>query len=740
MTIPADTSPEVCSESLDHRHRQARIARLAACLVLGWMFLPLFNGRFYVCDDLLNYHLPIRQFYSDCLVHGDAFDWMPSLFSGFFLTGSGQAGTYHPWHWLLYRWLPLQTAFNLEILSSYPFMLLGMKLFLQRHLRRPDAAWLGAIVFTFSGFCTLHFLHPNAISVIAHLPWLLLAHDIVIRRDRAGPGKIIVAEAGVALLTGSQLLLGYPQYVWFSLLAEIVYCLGFVSVPSRGLRVLLLLSSLKALGLGLGAIQILPSLAALAESDRTLLPAEYFFQHPLTAPDMLQWLNPFLTKSRVFGINTHELGLYCGAIPILLACVAICRIRDAAPDRRLVQVMLLMGLIALWLSFGRAGGLYVVQTWLPLVGKFRWPSRIIMLMHFVVAVLAAVGYLKLTARNQKSSQLPPFIFLVPCFSAAASLLVSIFYFRELKAPWTLMIIGPVLSALAVVMLRDLARGKHSTAFMLFIAGDLAAYGFTYEALNSTQTMPQIIASLQPPPGSPANGRIIVETHLSDNNPAFSGNKLLLTGWQQADGYEGLLPPNHLLGSNISIDGLRISGVRWIVNAGHHSKIAGLIPTVDDHWLEVPDPWPRVRLTKRTRTILNASEAVKRLTAEGPVLVDRELPDINGNPSPMDNVRLALDRPGNIAVEVRSSSTQLLVLSERFATDWKATIDGQPTLILKAEVDYMGVLVTKGPHLIHFSFAPVSVQNGRLVSFFAGVLLLTYILVRRQVLRFASPLV
>jgi hypothetical protein len=238
--------------------QQTRIARAAAFAILGWMFLPLLTGQIYVCDDLLNYHLPIRQFYSTCLKNGDAFDWMPSLFSGYFLTGSGQAGTYHPWHWLLYRCLPLEMAFNLEVLSSYPFMLFGMKLFLQRHFQRPDAAWLGAIVFTFSGFCTLHFLHPNAIAVVSHIPWLLLSLDVILR-DGSGAafGSGVIAESspvggatrvrytrrsadgmaliGIALLTGSQLLLGYPQYVWFSLLAEIVYCLGFVSWNSQGL-------------------------------------------------------------------------------------------------------------------------------------------------------------------------------------------------------------------------------------------------------------------------------------------------------------------------------------------------------------------------------------------------------------------------------------------------------------------------------------------------------------------------
>ena len=177
------TSENACPSVL----QQTRIARTAAFAFLGWMFLPLLTGQIYVCDDLLNYHLPIRQFYSSCLQNGDAFDWMPGLFSCYFQTGSGQAGTYHPWHWLLYRCLRLETAFNLEVLSSYPFILFGMKLFLQRHFQRPDAAWLGAIVFTFSGFCTLHFLHPNAIAVVSHIPWLLLCADVILRDGPESP-------------------------------------------------------------------------------------------------------------------------------------------------------------------------------------------------------------------------------------------------------------------------------------------------------------------------------------------------------------------------------------------------------------------------------------------------------------------------------------------------------------------------------------------------------------------------
>ena len=63
---------------------------------------PFFAGRIYSRNDLGAFHLPIRAFYARQIARGEAFDWMPQIFAGFYLSGEGQAGTYHPLHLLLY--------------------------------------------------------------------------------------------------------------------------------------------------------------------------------------------------------------------------------------------------------------------------------------------------------------------------------------------------------------------------------------------------------------------------------------------------------------------------------------------------------------------------------------------------------------------------------------------------------------------------------------------------------------
>ena len=200
---------------------------LAGLLLFGALAGPFFAGRICVADDLGAFHLPLRAFYAEQLARGEPFDWMPQLYSGFYLTGEGQAGTYHPLHWLLYRFLPLPAAFAWEVLLAYPLMAAGMWLFLRRRLGRSDAALFGGLLFATCSFNLLHVVHPNAVAVVAHIPWLLWAIDVVLTDSRRR--RVVLATTLIALLTGSQLLLGYPQYVWFSLLAEASY-VAFVLV------------------------------------------------------------------------------------------------------------------------------------------------------------------------------------------------------------------------------------------------------------------------------------------------------------------------------------------------------------------------------------------------------------------------------------------------------------------------------------------------------------------------------
>ncbi|HWG46079.1 MAG TPA: hypothetical protein VN688_25180, partial [Gemmataceae bacterium] len=124
------------------------LAALLGVLLLAIPAWPLLSGRVPIYLDLSMFHLPIRAFYSRCLAAGHSFDWIPHLYGGMFLTGEGEHGPYHPLHLLLYRWLPLDTAFSLETFLHCPLLFLGLFVFLRRYVRG-TAALLGALSYTF---------------------------------------------------------------------------------------------------------------------------------------------------------------------------------------------------------------------------------------------------------------------------------------------------------------------------------------------------------------------------------------------------------------------------------------------------------------------------------------------------------------------------------------------------------------------------------------------------------------
>ncbi len=133
--------------------------------------------------------------------------------------------------------LAARIALGGHYLAGYPLALAGMYWFLRRRLARRDAAMLGSFAFTFSSFNLLHFDQPGAMAAVAHLPWLLAIIDVIMVDGRRA--KVALAQAGLVLLSASQLLLGGWPYMPFSLLAEAGYTFFLgppAAAPAQRLR------------------------------------------------------------------------------------------------------------------------------------------------------------------------------------------------------------------------------------------------------------------------------------------------------------------------------------------------------------------------------------------------------------------------------------------------------------------------------------------------------------------------
>jgi hypothetical protein len=696
----------------------------ASATILGLLASPILWGGVYHEDDLGGFHLPLRYFYARCLAKGDDPCWFPGSFCGYYLHGDGQVGLFHPLHWALYRFLPLWSAFDLELLLNYPVVFAGTYLLLRRRNLPADAALFGAMVFSFSGFNLLHYVHPNMLAVVAQIPWLLVAIDALWSCDQ--PRRAEWLRAAVAALTASQLLLGHPQLVWISLLTEILYAISLSRRTSgRDLRRWAEWIGAKTLGVLCGAVQWLPTLDALASSVRADPSGRFLLQFSLHPANVIQLIGPYLFTARYFEGDAglahwpvQEFGLYNGAVVAVFLGWLAFRWRSGLAHRALAKGAIGLGALALLLSFGGYTPLGALCTRLPVVGLLRCPSRYIVLFHLATAILAAVGFADLSGiigrgETQPWRRLWP-LALLPAVSLVLGVgLTGLVECRPDIAPAVRLaparevLLGPLWLALATTAVLASARG-HRLALVAIVAvaaSDMALYGVEKIFHRSPpMTIETLIAREPTPPGRPIR------------RVRGGSNLLTMSGFDLAEGYLALTPRRMLDYDRVSA--LRVAGIGWSRSRRGPAR-----------WALVPDALPRARLVSRAVRSDDPRRDIERIALESTALLGFD-PHLPGGPP--GRAEIIADRPGTVGLVTHAGSRQLLILADSYHAGWRATIDGRPSPALRVNGDFLGCVVGPGRHEVLFRFAPRSLQVGGWLSALGVALTLISLgLIRRE---------
>jgi hypothetical protein len=687
---------------------------VVAIALLAWLAWPILSGRIYVADDLGEFHLPMRAFYTNQLDRSEPFDWCPDLYCGFYLTGEGQVGGYHPLHLLLYRTLPLSLAFGLECWLSYPLMLVGMYLFLRRWQLPREAALFGATAFTFGGFNLLHFVHPNAIAMVAHVPWMLWAIDVCLRSVNARQRRY--GFVCIALLTGSQLLLGYPQYAFYSALISGAYACWLARTIGPGrIKSLAAVVGAALIGCLIGGVQLLPTFEALGQSVRQERMAGFAAQGSFQPLNVVQLIEPYLFASRVVGQNTHELTIYAGVVPLVLAFGAFLIVPNNRMTRRLQLASLTVAALALLWSFGEFGPFAWLQQDLPYVNRFRFPCRAICVFQFAIAVLAAVGFIQLgqVGSNRLDSRKLAWLWALPLFSVLIAA-VGYFVWQPPLASPALVVAGPILVALAVLLVLLSARGVRGALVSLILLGgvDLGIYGLSTHELQTTSTLSEFVDRTSAPPAAPTT-RVALENGEPTQTAEVAtrvGDRILLKGWPRVDGYAGLEPRRRLDYSQPKV--LQIAGTGW-----HLSE-------ANDNWVQLTNPCPGAWLVSKAIFSTSPSKDVLELDPSSAALVDEP---INLPVSQPGRVALKIDSPGRLDLQTDAPADQLLIINESFHPGWNAKIDSNTSQTVRVNGDFLGIVVPAGTHEIALNFQPESLRYGRLASCFGlGLIVATFL--------------
>lgn len=687
-------------------------AFVAAAVLFVPLLVPLCTGRIFAIDDLSVLHLPPRIFYAEALQRGESLLWTSQMFGGFYTLGEGQHGPMHPLHLLAYRTLSLWVAYNLELIASYAAAFSGMMLLLRRSGVGSGAAAVGAMVFTFSGFNMLRLSQVNVVAVAAHIPWLLLALHGLLTAARHTRTRWFVL---FALVTGSEILIGFPQAVWFSVVACAVYVAVQVAAGVSPTRIgLPLVAGL--CGVAIGGAQLLPTLDHVSQSLRAAVPLDFFLTFSLHPYNLLQLWSPYLFSQRAYFLPAepypHEFIVYTGAfatIALFWSCS-----RTAAPERRVLKVTgLALAVVGVTLALGGYLGVHEYLSGLPVVGKFRAPTRYLLLLHLGLSMLAAVCFEEMqpdAAKRGSASQGIWWIWVPVVLSVMTAGAVWIGIADALVGDSASVprvagaAAGVVLLGITALLVGDAAHGGRAAMLFLpvVIALDLGLFGYTHV----WSTPPQTIEAIASQADIPASARHGATVHMADADARR--NLVLLRGARLFWSYVGLFPSPRLSPEAPLVQ--RLGGVEWV----WHSSSG---------WSPVSDPMPRVRALAHVVQSPQLATDIRSIDVSRTALVTESVGELDGQATAHTAVRL--EAPGRIDIDVTATGRMLLVTTERYQKGWIARVDGRTLPTLPVYGDFVGVVIDPGTYTVSLQFAPKSASDGVKLSA-AGLILLALV--------------
>jgi hypothetical protein len=583
-------------------------------------------------------------------------------------------------------------------------------------------AFVAAVIGSYGGFLTSY--PPLQLALLEAAIWLPLALVGILeatRGDRIRWRWLVVT--GIAL--GLSWMAGHPQTSWFSTYLLVAYFAYRVYQKHYGWRWWVGGTVLfGAIAGGMAAVQLLPGIEYLSLTSRT----EFGFDtkgNGFPLRDMIQFLFP--------GIMSLWSPLYIGIVGLMLAVVAIFR---RLPESAFWAIVAAVGLL---LSFGANSPIYaLLYNTLPGMRYFRGQERAAFLVANSLAILAGMGaaFLHTRKNNIPNRNLERVLFGIVGVCAAA--MAAVFYAwlgnrDALNGTLGTVVFSTLVGGVALAIVLMLINKPVSPVYGWVLAGLIVLELFTVNMdteSNYDPVPPAQQLSMTPPP--------LVEQVLEDDDIPF-----------RVDGYRGVhdnygslyntadirgisplfLDSTHSLIQTDLINPLawELFAVRYVFTDWETLPVESeIIGTDNDRYGAVSlhrlaDPRPFTLMVydvalatsdEEARTIMHRSDFNPRKS----IILNID-PDIESDTG-IDGTSEAIVtsfRPEEIVIEVNTVEAGILSIANPDYPGWRATIDGQPTAILRSYGSLQAVVVAAGEHTIELVFDPLTYRIGAIIS-------------------------
>ena len=306
--------------------------------------------------------------------------WDTLLFSGFPMMADPQVMTWYPPAFLL-SFLP--GSWNVFMILAYVAGSSFMYGYLYTLTRSRFAALTSGLMFGLSGFMMAHLGHAVIVHAACWIPLIIWALEKM--RQQLTARWLLIGVFAVTLC----FLGGHSQIFFYGLMLSGAYALVFGwSAPKGRWRYYLASLVMVILGIGLAAMQIIPTAELISQSARVGYSFQDFASHALPPRQALTMIFPAsfgaVPESAAlpyFGaVNQTELTGYVGLLGLMLTALGVI----AAKKKALGWFWLGVAVLAFLLAMGDATPLARLIYHIPILNGFRAPAR-----HFIELTMAA---------------------------------------------------------------------------------------------------------------------------------------------------------------------------------------------------------------------------------------------------------------------------------------------------------------------------------------------------------------
>jgi hypothetical protein len=748
-----------------------------ALFTAGFFWRPLSERAVMMPEgggDIASFYYPTYVYAAAQIKEGALPLWNPHLWSGMPLAADVQSGLFYPLNWILYMFVQVDYG-SLEWLLIFHYWLASafMYLFMRDMGIGRVASVAGAVVYGFCGFMTAHLGHLPMVQVASWIPASLLA----LRRAFVVPGPGGWAWAvGAGVSMAMSLLAGHVQIFSYGMMAVGLLWLYLLFSRTHIERANVLRwvgkgAAAVAVVLGLGAIQLLPSIQLGSESVRSALSFEEagaFSAQPITLLNML--------LPRVYGgdpasyvpsawQSTENWG-YAGVVTLALAGAGLVMRRH-----RMVGYFALLTALALLIM---VGDLSIVGGWIyktvPGFGALRSSGRALILLGLALAVLSAFGLDALT-RAMKGDRADrrramwwlvalsvllgvAALFVAPLFYSQLLLLGGSEYSRLPNAVndlgmlilwigataalgWAALArrisVGLMASGIAVVLVLDIfspnSRFNPTTDNLLAGYEHYGArsliYKFTRDPVTNVPLRSDGDADAQNAwqPSTPLLVSSDPEVKMYDTGGAFNPLKLRRYDYLWDTAKSNFDTPLYdLPGARY-----RIVSPRTVLTNTLKWRLVERYSGFDVY--ENANAQPRLYLVHEARIQpdgFSTIESIRNFSVNPRHSVvlesgEERLSDTpgtaeypEGQPGP-ESVVAKRYEPQEVVIEVNAAEPGWVVLTDAWYPGWEASINGRSVPVEIAYHAFRAVRVDTGPQTIRMQFRPASWEWGRLIT-------------------------